>query len=112
MSNKAQHRYMVAGEVTFTMANNPEEFQVARLNGMIITLQKSVTFTDIGNAQKTLQAHLHKKLEGEAFNVSDVFLTNLIYLGYLTQQEFGRQAELEKEEAEAILRSAMNSLPN
>jgi hypothetical protein len=90
------HHRLVCGSVMFRTEDMQEgEIGKLELNGLLSTKNKDVTFTELQMAQQVLQQHLITKLqagaeEGQVVSpmIIDVFISNLVYLGYMTDADF------------------------
>ena len=89
-SLKKLHRYLVAGEIVFTIKDDDgnDLINTVRLNSVLAVEHRNIIVKDIGRAQQALQMNLHRRLEGDEVVVRDVVIMNISYLGYCTEKEF------------------------
>ena len=89
-SLKKLHRYLVAGEIVFTIKDDDgnDLINTVRLNSVLAVEHRNITVKDIGRAQQALQMNLHRRLEGDEVVVRDVVIMAVNYLGYCTEKEF------------------------
>jgi hypothetical protein len=89
MSKK--HYYLVSGEVYFVPkdAETTEDMGSSKLNTTIMTEEPVVTARNLGRATQGLQVLLKQRAgPGADLRIVDVFISNLSYLGHMTEAEF------------------------
>jgi hypothetical protein len=90
------HHRLVCGSVMFRTDEMPEDaMSRIELNGLLSTKNKDISFAELQMAQQVLQQHLITKLQAGAEPgtvvspmILDVFISNLVYLGYMTDADF------------------------
>lgn len=85
---KRTHYYLVAGEIIYTHADQPEAIGSIRLNTMLQVDTKIIRHLELGKSQQMLQMHFHNRMQDPKFEVKDVFLYGLSYMGLMTEAEF------------------------
>jgi hypothetical protein len=92
------HYYLIAGTVMFrteTMAD--DEMSKIELNGVMMNKKKDVRHAELSKAQKVLQMHLITKMQSGDEPISpqilDTFISNIVYLGHMTEAEFAAGTE-------------------
>ena len=89
-SLKKLHRYLVAGEIVFTIKDEDgnDLINTVRLNSVLAVEHRNITVKDIGRAQQALQLNLHRRLDGEEVVVRDVVIISVCYLGHASEKDF------------------------
>ncbi len=113
MSQSAKHHYLIAGELVF---KSPEMETVngMRANGILLTDETNLGIAAIGKAQQVLQANFFQKMQDPTLIIIDVIITGLIYIGFMTEEEFKRTPPgmVQQEKApEVATPSAANDTP-
>jgi hypothetical protein len=93
-----KHYFLVAGSVMFRLPSMAEdEMTKIEINGIIHSKKKDLTQVQLEQAQQVLQMHLITKMQTPEQPISpqilDVFVSNIIYLGYMTDAEFAPQQQ-------------------
>lgn len=88
---EAFHFFLISGEVTYkTKKLNKVETHTVKLNCMARSGMMGFNAHQLGLAQQTLIARLHKEVIGTDKNakVTDVFISGVSFLGLMTENEF------------------------
>ena len=87
-----QHFFMITGNVIYqplAAANEPDNPMGAMaLNAVIKSDTTTFPVSSIARAQQNLQHHFYQKTQDNALKIVDVILTNVCYLGHMTDEEF------------------------
>lgn len=98
-----KHHFLIAGELVF-LQKESEEVNGIRANGILITDDTNIGVSAIGKAQQVLQMNFFKKMGDSSLTIVDVIVMNLMYLGFMTEEEFKKtppglqQQEMKQEE--------------
>lgn len=85
---QSKHRFLVSGEVHF-IGKDGTGPHTGKVNGILITNTKELNAHDIGRAQQVLQMVHHGRVEDPTeFEIFDVHILGLTYLGFLTDEKF------------------------
>lgn len=83
---------MVTGNVVYQVpaaANEPANPMGAMaLNGIVMSDTTTFPVRSIARAQQNLQHHFYQKTQDSTLRIIDVILTNVCYLGHMTEEEF------------------------
>lgn len=102
MSNK-HHFHLVNAKVLFLIEGQDDAAQSAEFNAIIRAEHQHVTSRQLAHAQKQAQVQLHQAIgESAKYNVANVILTNVSYLGHMTDAEFTAGAEATEEAQSAV----------
>lgn len=91
-NEESKHHFLITGEIVFTEKSS-DEVNAIRVNGVLLTDQTNLPVASLGKAQQVLQANFHERMKGQKIDVVDVILTNITYLGQMTQDEFYKNPE-------------------
>ena len=95
MSKDSQKHYsLVTGQVLF-VPDGADSMSAMVGNTLLITDNEKVSLKHLGQAQQGLQMNLHKKADGNPYQVVDVIILNITRLGYFTKEEFEKDSMLE-----------------
>lgn len=111
---KKHHHHLVAGEIVFKQKDH-DNIHSVRVNGVLIDPEKEIPVRLLGKAQQILQLNFHQRMQDENIEVLDVVLTNFVYLGHFTQEEFHRVPEgtkLQEKAAQAPAERHLKSVPD
>lgn len=90
--SEKHHHNLIVGEIVFK-ERNQENVHSIRVNGVLVNADREIPVRMLGKAQQILQLNFHQRMQDENIEVLDVVLTNFIYLGYMTQEEFHKAPE-------------------
>ena len=97
MSNKQQHYHLISALIMFVPKDEKVEggYAPVPVNAVLTSAKKDLTRHDIGRAQQAAQMTLFGQLEGEAtkIQVLNVVITNMTYMGLMTQAEYEAKPE-------------------
>jgi len=83
--------YLVAGKVVFAHKADPDQRpNVVDVNSVVISGDGRFAVPQLAQAQGALQQGFFVRCDGEAVNVLDVTIQNLIPLGWFTKDEFNQ----------------------
>lgn len=85
---KKTHFYLVAGEIVYKHPSQPDAIGYIRLNSVLQMDRNLIRHRELGKAQQMLQLHFHNRMNDPTFEVVDVFLVGLSYMGHMTEAEF------------------------
>ena len=93
------HYYLVSGEILYKHPQAEEAIGTIRLNTMLQLERNVVRHRELGKAQQMLQMHFFNRMNDPLFEIIDVFLYGVSYLGHMTDGEFqlapeGEQAKV------------------
>jgi hypothetical protein len=99
MSNtKQQHYWLIAGTVVFVMDGEEHPVSIP-MNGVLRQDDIQLNVKSISQAQMALQALLAPKMQGAgAYTIVDVVVGNLMYLGFMTGEQFEAGVSLPNQE--------------
>lgn len=111
---KKNHVFLIAGLVMFTIGDDPETSQISSIPVNAIVRHDDTNFpaAKLAKAQQNLHKSMLLKMPQEAhaaITVHDVVITNVSYLGHMTEEEFQAPpegmalAEVAAEEPSAVL---------
>lgn len=92
MSKKAQHYHLVATEVAFLEPEN-QQIGALKINVLIRSEEKNFPSAMLAKAQQIAQMQFFDKLQNEKLIVKDVFIYNVSYLGFMTEEHFQKPLE-------------------
>ena len=97
MSDKRQHYHLISALIMFVPKDEKAQggYAPVPVNAVLTTAMKDLTRHDIGRAQQAAQMTLFGQLEGEAtrIQVLNVVITNMTYMGLMTQAEYEGKPE-------------------
>ena len=97
MSDKRQHYHLISALIMFVPKDEKAQggYAPVPVNAVLTTAMKDLTRHDIGRAQQAAQMTLFGQLEGEAtkIQVLNVVITNMTYMGLMTQEEYEGKPE-------------------
>lgn len=92
MSDKRQHYHLISALIMFVPKDAKAEsgYAPVPVNAVLTSAMKDLTRHDIGRAQQAAQMTLFGQLEGEStkIQVLNVVITNMTYMGLMTQAEY------------------------
>ncbi len=86
--DKKHHYYLVSGEIMYKHPEAADSIGTIRLNTMLQLERNIVRHREIGKAQQMIQLHFFNRMNDPAFEVIDVFVYAISYLGHMTEGEF------------------------
>lgn len=86
MSNKS-HYFLIVAAISFSL---PKEDDVATisLNAIINGSTRELPVRAIGKAQQVAQLQFYERMLNPEITVHDVVISNIIYLGEMTKEQF------------------------
>ncbi len=103
-SQKSQHYFLIAGIVAYSLPNGKKDPVLGSIptNAVVRHDRKEFQARKLGNAQMNLQkTFLMKMPDDVAPSIHDVIITNVSYLGEMTEEDF---QELSPEMKEMVAR--------
>lgn len=104
--SKSYHHYIVAG-LLLIKASEDEGISQITLNSMVRSDVKNIPLRLVGKAQQALQVALHNRMQADEgapdYQVVDVVIINMVYCGFMTEEQFNATpgAELKERVAPA-----------
>lgn len=90
--SKAQHYHLVATEVAFLEPEN-QQIGALKINVLLRSQEKNVPSAMLAKAQQLAQLQFFDKLQDNRLEVKDVFIFNISYLGFMTEEKFLEKPE-------------------
>lgn len=113
--NQKLHHHLITGKIVFSLPDQ-EDVHLLELNAVVASPSKNIPVGLIGKAQQTLQLQFFQRMENPELQVRDVIISNLCYLGEMTEAEFHAPPEghvqKEKTPVDPMLLGEPNALPN
>lgn len=86
MSEK-KHHFLVTGEIVFVMKDS-EQINALRINAIVNGNTNQIPVRTISKAQQALQLQFYQRMDDPEVDIRDVVITNITYLGHMTEEEF------------------------
>lgn len=91
-TSQKHHYFLVTGEIVFSPPKS-EEIHAIRMNAIITGSTASIPVRALGKAQQALQVQFYERMQTPEIEVRDVVITNMVYMGYMTKEEFEKPPE-------------------
>ena len=94
-----RHRFLVAANIMFANPQNPEEGGQTLVNTVVVNPSATITVSTMAKAQQSAQMQFFRRMPQEEvpnFQVVDVVLLSMQYMGETTDAEFHDQPDPSK----------------